>query len=88
MGARLGGSLDLTSARIESPDGPALDSADATVEGSVFLIEDGDGNRPLIRGRLDMTSCPHLRAVPHQERHHRDPPRPAGRQHLRGGARA
>jgi hypothetical protein len=56
MGARLGGSLDLTSARIESPDGPALDFADATVEGSVFLIEDGDGNRPLIRGRLDMTS--------------------------------
>ncbi len=56
MGARLGGSLDLTGAHIESPDGPALDFADATVEGSVFLIEDGDGNRPLIRGRLDMTS--------------------------------
>jgi len=56
MGARLGVSLDLTSARIESPDGPALDVADAVIEGSVFLIDDQAGNRPLIGGRLDMTS--------------------------------
>ena len=57
MGARMGGSLDLTGARIESTEGPAIDIADATVEGSVFLIDDSAGRRPVIRGRLDMGSC-------------------------------
>ncbi len=55
-GARLGGSLDLTSAHIESPEETALDTEDATIEGSVFLTEDRAGHRPLIRGRLDMAS--------------------------------
>jgi hypothetical protein len=57
MGAQLGVSLDLTSALIESTQGPALDAADVVIEGSVFLIDDQDGNRPLIRGRIDMTSA-------------------------------
>ena len=55
-GARLGGALDLTSARLESLDGPALDMTDATIDGSVFLIEDRAGNRPVVRGGLDLTS--------------------------------
>jgi hypothetical protein len=56
MGARLGGSLDLTGALIESLNGPAIDLEDATVEGSVFLIDDSTARRPVIRGRLDMAS--------------------------------
>ncbi|MGA3150806.1 MAG: hypothetical protein ACLPN6_18810 [Streptosporangiaceae bacterium] len=57
LGARIGGSVDLTSASIESPDGPAIDMADATIEGSVFLIDDAAGRRPVIRGRVDMGSA-------------------------------
>jgi hypothetical protein len=53
-GTRLGGPLDLGGAHIESVDGPALDVEDATVEGSVFLSDDAAGNRPVIRGRLDL----------------------------------
>jgi hypothetical protein len=56
LGARLDGSLDLTGAQIESLEGPALDFADANVEGSVFLIDDSAGRRPMICGRLDMGS--------------------------------
>jgi hypothetical protein len=56
MGARLSGSLDLIGAHIESAEGPALNTEDATIEGSVFLMEDAAGHRPLIRGRLDMAS--------------------------------
>ncbi|HEY5985575.1 MAG TPA: hypothetical protein VIV12_04215 [Streptosporangiaceae bacterium] len=54
IGARIDGSLDLTGAQIESSDGPAIDLADATIESSVFLIEDVTGRRPVIRGRIDM----------------------------------
>jgi hypothetical protein len=56
-GARLGGPLDLGGAHIESVDGPALDVEDATVEGSVFLSVDAAGNRPVIRGGLDLRSA-------------------------------
>jgi hypothetical protein len=56
MGARLGGSIDLIGARIESAHGPALNTDDAIIEGSVFLMDDAAGRRPLIRGRLDMAS--------------------------------
>ena len=56
-GVQLGGSLNLTGASIESVDGPALDMGDATVNGSVFLIDDAAGNRPVIRGRLYMASA-------------------------------
>ena len=55
IGARIGGSLDLTGARLESPlTGLALDLGEAVIEGSVFLIDDTSGRRPLIRGRVDM----------------------------------
>jgi len=55
IGARIGGSLDLTGATIESPlTGLAIDLGEAIVDGSVFLIDDPAGRRPVIRGRLDM----------------------------------
>jgi hypothetical protein len=55
IGARIGGSLDLTGASLESPlTGLALDLGEAVVEGSIFLIDDTSGRRPLIRGRIDM----------------------------------
>ena len=57
IGARIDGSLDLTGAHIESSDGPAIDLADATIESSVFLIEDLAGRRPVIRGRFDLGSA-------------------------------
>src|SRR5437660_606092 len=54
-GARIGGSLDLTGACIESPGtGLALDLGEAVIEASVFLIDAPSGRRPLIRGRIDM----------------------------------
>jgi hypothetical protein len=55
IGARIGGSLDLTGASIESPGtGLALDLGEAVIEASLFLIDDPEGRRPLIRGRIDM----------------------------------
>jgi len=55
IGARIGGSLDLSGAKFESPlTGLALDLGEAVIEGSVFLIEDPSGRRPLVRGRVDM----------------------------------
>jgi hypothetical protein len=56
MGSRLGGSIDLIGAHLESSHGPALNTEDATIEGSVFLMDDAAGRRSLIRGRLDMAS--------------------------------
>jgi hypothetical protein len=55
IGARIGGSLDLTGASLESPGtGLALDLGEAVIEGSVFLIDDTSGRRPHVRGRIDM----------------------------------
>ena len=55
IGARIGGSLDLTGACIESfGTGLALDLGEAVIEASVFLIDDPTGRRPHIRGRIDM----------------------------------
>lgn len=55
IGAHIGGSLDLTGARMESPrTGLALDLGEAVIDGSLFLIPDMTGRRPLIRGRVDM----------------------------------
>ena len=55
IGARINGSLDLTGAKLESPlTALALDLGEAVIEGSVFLIEDASGGRPVIRGRVDM----------------------------------
>ena len=56
IGARIGGSVDITGARIEATDGPAFDLGGATVAGNVFVIEDPSGRRPFIRGRFDMGS--------------------------------
>jgi hypothetical protein len=57
LGIRLSGSLDLSSARMESVDGPALGIGDAIVDGSVFLTDDAAGNRPAILGWLYMESA-------------------------------
>jgi hypothetical protein len=57
LGAHLGGSLDLTGARIESTDGPAVDIANATIGGCIYLIEDPEGRRPVIRGHVKMGSA-------------------------------
>src|SRR5215469_12994055 len=56
IGARIGGSVDITGARIEATDGPAVDLGGAAVAGNVFVIEDPNGRRPVIRGRFDMGS--------------------------------
>jgi hypothetical protein len=56
LGAHIGGSLDLTGAHIESTEGPALDLGDAVIEGSIFLISDTTGRRPVVRGRVNMSS--------------------------------
>jgi uncharacterized protein YjbI with pentapeptide repeats len=57
IGAQIGGSLDLTGARIESPREPCFDLADATIAGSMFVIEGPGGDRPAIRGRMDLGSA-------------------------------
>ncbi|MEV6864910.1 hypothetical protein AB0M44_28370 [Streptosporangium subroseum] len=55
LGVQVAGSLDLTGARLTRPDrGLALDLGDAQIGGSVFLIDDQTGRRPLIRGRVDL----------------------------------
>ena len=57
VGANIDGSVDLTGARVESAaPGPAVDLAEAAIAGSVFLVEDMTGRRPVIHGRLDMGS--------------------------------
>lgn len=57
LGVRIDGSLDLTGAQVESATGPAMDLADAIIGGSLFLISDSAGRRPMIRGRIDMGSA-------------------------------
>ena len=55
LAARLDGYLDLSGVRLSSDDGPALDLNEATVGGSVFLIDAvSRGDRPQIRGRLEL----------------------------------
>ena len=56
-GARIAGSLDLNGAQIESSNGPAIDLENATIQSSVFLIEDSSGRQPNIRGRITMASA-------------------------------
>lgn len=57
LGARIEGPLDLGGAQFESTGGEAIDLADAIIEGSVFLVEDPAGHRPVIRGRIHMGSA-------------------------------
>jgi hypothetical protein len=53
IGVQVAGSLDLTGARLTRPyGGLALDLGDAQIGGSLFLIDDQTGRRPLIRGRV------------------------------------
>jgi hypothetical protein len=54
IGAHIDGSLDMVGAHVECPAGTALDLAEAVIEGTVFLISDQTGRRPVIRGRIDM----------------------------------
>ncbi|MFD2352893.1 hypothetical protein ACFSTC_31770 [Nonomuraea ferruginea] len=55
IGARVEGSLDLTGASLTRPQQDlALDLGDAEIGGSVFLIDDQTGRRPLVRGRIDL----------------------------------
>ena len=55
IGVRVGGSVDLTGARVESPvTGVALDLGESVIDGSLFLIDDATGRRPTLRGRTDM----------------------------------
>ncbi|MFI6596418.1 hypothetical protein ACIBHX_09220 [Nonomuraea sp. NPDC050536] len=55
LGVDVAGSLDLTGARLCRPDrGQAMDLGDAKIGGSMFLIDDQTGRRPLIRGRIDL----------------------------------
>jgi hypothetical protein len=58
VGARIGGSLDLGGAEINSPGLTALDLGDTAIGANVF-ITDGlkSGRRPVFRGRLDMGSA-------------------------------
>jgi hypothetical protein len=56
VGVRIEGSLDLTGALIEtnSASGLALDLGEAAIDGSIFVVPDRSGRRPLIRGWIDM----------------------------------
>src|ERR1700733_14816048 len=56
-GARIGSSLDLNGAKIASSNGSAIDLENATIDGSVFLIEDQSGRHPDIHGRITMASA-------------------------------
>jgi len=56
-GARIESSLDLNGAEIESSNGPAIDLENATIGGSLFLIEDVAGRRPNVHGRITMASA-------------------------------
>lgn len=57
LGARLGGSLDLSGAHVYAPGGVALDLTDALIGGSLFLIGSASGRRAVIQGRVDMSSA-------------------------------
>jgi hypothetical protein len=53
IGAQLGGSLDLAGCQLKSRKGRALDLAEATLGGSLF-ITDSPRHAPTIEGRLEM----------------------------------
>ncbi|MCT9934892.1 hypothetical protein N5079_32265 [Planotetraspora sp. A-T 1434] len=55
LGVQVEGSLDLTGARLTGSErGLALNLGDARIGGSVFLIDDQTGRRPLVRGRIGL----------------------------------
>ncbi|MET9273796.1 hypothetical protein [Kribbella sp. NPDC003557] len=53
IGAQLGGSLDLAGCELVPRNGRAIDLAEATLGGSVFLT-DTPGHKPVVHGRLEM----------------------------------
>lgn len=53
IGAQLGGSLDLSGAQLLSHSGRALDIAEATIGGSIFLT-DSPHHAPKVDGRIEM----------------------------------
>lgn len=53
IGAQLGGSLDLAGCQLVSHTGRALDLAEATVGGSIFITDSPDHD-PVVEGRLEM----------------------------------
>jgi hypothetical protein len=57
LGVQFGGSLDLTGAHVYAPEGIALDLTDAVIKGSLFLITAADGRRPVVQGRVYMSSA-------------------------------
>jgi hypothetical protein len=57
LGARIDGPLDLSGAQFEAAGGEAIDLADTVIEGSMFLVEDLAGHRPVVRGRIHMGSA-------------------------------
>jgi hypothetical protein len=57
VGARIDGALELTGAHILSDRGLSLDIEGATIAGSVMIIEGPDARRPVIRGRMDLSSA-------------------------------
>jgi hypothetical protein len=70
LGARIGGSLDLAGARIESmSSGRALSLNEATIGGRPVPRQLPDGSPPGRPGTHRHDQCPHFRAVAHQERH-------------------
>jgi hypothetical protein len=55
IGARIEGSVDLTGAHLRSPyKGVCLDLADAQIDGTLFMVEDGDRG-PAFDGRIDLS---------------------------------
>src|SRR5690348_3299336 len=54
LDARIDGSVDFSGAHVSSGDGPAVGLGGAVIGGSVFLVADLAGRRPVIRGRIDM----------------------------------
>lgn len=54
IGVHIGGSLDLTGVELSSPTGICLDLGEATIGGTIFLVPDGAGNRPILKGRIDV----------------------------------
>src|SRR5207249_1606586 len=57
LGARIDGSVDFSGAHVSSGAGPAVGLGDAVIGGSVFLVADLAGRRPVIQGRIDMASA-------------------------------
>ena len=54
LGVQVAGSVDLSGATLNSPGGWALELGDATIGGSVFLIDDPTGRRLVVHGLIDL----------------------------------